>query len=134
MEKEKGRLEYIDVVRWQDGKIHVLGRNAERITSDGHFFRTHYIIHDSLTYEIIIEDSSIHKGNFPLFMCGCYTLSCEGDCPPLLDHELALSIYENRKNTEHYNESIRKFKEANSNDLRKKTQEVSHIQAADPQA
>jgi hypothetical protein len=27
--KEEGRLEYIDVVRWQDGEIHVLGRKEE---------------------------------------------------------------------------------------------------------
>ncbi len=119
MEKEKGILEYIDVVRWRNGKIHVLGRSEVRVTSDGHFFRAHHIVHDALTGEMISEDSFIHKGNFPLFMCGCYTLSCEGDCPPLLDHELALKIHENRIKTDKYDISTREFKEANLNDLRK---------------
>lgn len=119
MEKEKGILEYIDVVRWQDGKIYVLGRSEERGTADGYFFRAHHIIHDALTGEIISEDAFMHKGNFPLFMCGCYTLSCEGDCPPLLDHELALKVHENRIKTDKYDISIREFKAANLSDLRK---------------
>lgn len=119
MEKEKGILEYIDVVRWQDGKIHVLGRSEERVTSDGHSFRAHHIIYDALTGEMISEDFFIHEGNFPLFMCGCYTLSCEGDCPPLLDHELALKIHENRIKIDKYDISTREFKKANLNDLRK---------------
>ena len=118
MEKGRGKLEYIDVVRWQDGKIHVFGRNEERDTADGHFFRAHHFIHDALTGKMLSEDSFMHKGNFPLFMCGCYTLSCEGDCPPLLDHELALIIHENRIKTDTYDGNIRKFKEANLNDLR----------------
>jgi hypothetical protein len=119
VEKEKGILEYIDVVRWQDGKIYVLGRSEEKDTSDGHSFRARHIIHNALTCEMISEDSFIHKGNFPLFMCGCYTLSCEGDCPPLLDHELALNIHENRIKTDKYNDNIRKFKEANLMNLEK---------------
>jgi hypothetical protein len=116
VEKDKSILEYIDVVRWQDGKIHVLGRSEERVTADGHFFRAHHIVHDARTGDIVSEDSFIHKGNFPLFMCGCYTLSCEGDCPPLLDHELAIEIHENRGKTIKYNDSVRKYKEANSYD------------------
>jgi len=119
VEKGKGILEYIDVVRWQDGKIHVLGRSEERSTSDGHSFRAHHILYDALTGEIISEESFIHKGNFPFFMCGCYTLSCEGDSPPLLDHELALKIDANRIKTDKYNDSIRKFREANINDIKK---------------
>jgi hypothetical protein len=117
VDKEKGKLDYIDVVRWQDESIHVLGRSDERDTADGHFFRAHHIIHDALTGEIISDDSFMHKGNFPFFMCGCYTLSCESDCPPLMDHELALKIHENRINTDRYNDSVKKFKEANLNDL-----------------
>ena len=109
-------LEHIDVVRWQDGKIHVLGRSEERFTADGHFFRAHHIIHDARTAEILSEDSFLHKGDFPLFMCGCYTLSCEGDCPPLLDHELALEIHENREKTDKYNDSVRIYREANLHD------------------
>ena len=119
MNKEKERLDYIDVVRWQDGNIHVLGRSEERDTADGHFFRAHHIIHDALTGEMISEDCFMHKGNFPFFMCGCYTLSCESDCPPLMDHELALEIHENRINTEIYNERVKRFKKANLNDLGK---------------
>ena len=117
MNKDKGKLEYIDVVRWQDNKIHVLGRSEERDTADGHFFKAHHIIHNSITGEIISEDSFMHKGNFPLFMCGCYTLSCEGDCPPLLDNELALEIHKNRIETDKYNDCIRKYKDANFNDV-----------------
>jgi hypothetical protein len=40
--KEKGRLEYIDVVRWQDGKIHVLGRIEEHSSSDGSFYSAYH--------------------------------------------------------------------------------------------
>jgi hypothetical protein len=97
--KEEGRLEYIDVVRWQDGEIHVLGRKEENISSDGSFYSAYHIIHDALT--------------------GCYILSCEGECPPFLNHELALKIHENKINADKYDSSIRKFKEANLNDLRK---------------
>ena len=118
---KKGILEYIDVVRWQNGNIHVLGRNEEMVTADGHFFKAHHIIHDAVTGEVISEDSFMHKGNFPLFMCGCYTLSCEGDCPPLLDHELAIRIHKNRIKTDKYNDDIKKFKVANLNDLEKTT-------------
>ena len=118
---EKGLLDSIDVVRWQDGFIHVLGRSEERDTADDHFFKAHHFIHDALTGELISEDYFIHKGNFPFFMCGCYTLSCEGDCPPLLDHKLAIAIHENRIKTDKYNESIKKFREANLNDLKKLT-------------
>jgi hypothetical protein len=118
-QKEKGRLEYIDVVRWQDGNIHVLGRKEENISCDGSFCSAYHIIHDALTGEIISEDSFIHKGNFPLFMCGCYSLSCEGDHPPLLDHELAINIHENKKKTDKYDITTREFKKANLNDLRK---------------
>lgn len=117
--KEEGRLEYIDVVRWQDGEIHVLGRKEENISSDGSFYSAYHIIHDALTGEIISEDSFRYIGNFPLFMCGCYILSCEGECPPFLNHELALKIHENKINADKYDSSIRKFKEANLNDLRK---------------
>jgi hypothetical protein len=67
----------------------------------------------------ICEDSFRYIGNFPLFMCGCYILSCEGECPPFLNHELALKIHENKINADKYDSSIRKFKEANLNDLRK---------------
>ena len=116
---EKDILEYLDVVRWQHGNIHVLGRSEERDTADGHFFKAHHIIYDAITGEMISEDAFMHKGNFPLFMCGCYTLSCEGDCPPLLDHELAIEIHENRIKTDKYNDSVKKFKEANLNDFRK---------------
>lgn len=116
--KIKGKLEYIDVVRQQDGKIHVLGRSEERDTADGHFFRAHHVIHDARTGELISEDTFMHKGAFPLFMCGCYTLSCEGDCPPLLDHDLAVNIHENRVKTDEYNEIIREFQEANIDDLK----------------
>lgn len=118
MEKERGILEHIDVVRWQEGNIHVLGRSEERITADGHSFRAQHIIHDARTGEMISEDSFLHKGNFPLFMCGCYTLTCEGDCPPLLDHALALAIHQNRIKTDEYNDSVRKFEDANVSDLK----------------
>lgn len=116
-EKEKGRLQYIDVVRWQDSRIHVFGRREESISSDGSSYRAFHINHDALTGEVISEDSFIYKGNFPLFMCGCYTLACEGDCPPLLDRELALTIHENRIKADNYDNSVRNFKEANLNDL-----------------
>ncbi len=123
--KNNSRLESIDVVRCQDGKIHVLGRNEERDTADGHFFRAHHIIHDALTGEVISENSFMHKGNFPLFMCGCYTLSCEGDCPPLMGHELALEIHKNRIETDTYNNTVRKLKAANLNDTRKTSKDFT---------
>ena len=68
--KEKGRLEYIEVVRWQDGKIHVLGRGKEIISSDNTSYRAFHIIHDAQTKKILSEESFIYRGNFPLFMCG----------------------------------------------------------------
>jgi hypothetical protein len=117
--KEERRLEDIDVVRWQDGKIHVLGRIEDNCSSDGTFYSAYHIIHDALTGEIIKEDSFRYIGNFPLFMCGCYMLSCEGERPPFLDHELALKIHENNINADKYDSSIRKFKEANLKDLKK---------------
>ena len=122
--KAEGRLEYIDVVRWQDSKIHVLGRREESISSDDSFYRAFYIIHDAPTGKVISEDSFMYIGNFPLFMCGCYILSCEGECPPLLDHELALNIHENKIKADQYDNSIREFKEANLNDLRKTTKDI----------
>jgi hypothetical protein len=117
--KEEGRLEYIDVVRWQDRGIHVLGRREERISSDDSSCRAYHIIHDAQTGKVISEDSFTYRCNFPLFMCGCYILSCEGTCPPLLDHELSLKIHKNRIKADKYDDNIRKFKEANLNDLRK---------------
>jgi hypothetical protein len=40
-------------------------------------------------------------------------LTCEGECPPLLDHELALNIYENRVKADNYDTIVRKFRAAN---------------------
>ncbi|UCE78721.1 MAG: hypothetical protein JSV13_09480 [Nitrospiraceae bacterium] len=116
---KEGRLESIDVVRWQDRKIHILGRREENISSDASSFRAYHIIHDEQTGKIISEDSFLYRGNFPLFMCGCYILSCEGTCLTLLDHELSLKIHENRLKADKYDDSISKFKEANLSDLRK---------------
>lgn len=115
--KIEGRLEHIEVVRWQDGKIHVLGRGEEIITSDSASYMAYHIILDASTGKVISEDSFLHRGSFPLFMCGCYMLSCEGDCPPLLDRELSLEIHEYRKRVDKYDDSIRLFKEANLNGL-----------------
>ncbi|MBI4848213.1 MAG: hypothetical protein HY808_06490 [Nitrospirae bacterium] len=116
--KEKVRLEQIDVVRWQDGIIHVLGRGEETVHSDSVSCIAYHIIHDASTGKVISEDSFLHRGSFPLFMCGCYTLACEGDCPPLLDHELALAIHENRMKADIYVKNVVKFTEANLNDLK----------------
>jgi hypothetical protein len=123
--KEKGRLKYIDVIRFQDGKIHVLGRRKESISSDGSFLRAYHIIYDAPTGKVISEDSFMYRGNFPLFMCGCYILSCEGKCPPLLDHELAMKINENKIKADRYNNSMKKFQEANLNDLRKTVKNIN---------
>ena len=38
--KTEGRLEHIDVVRLQDGEIHVLGRGEEIISVTSHQFET----------------------------------------------------------------------------------------------
>jgi hypothetical protein len=117
-DKEAGRLEYIDVVRRQDGKIHVLGGREESNSSDdGPSYRLFHIIHDALTGKVISEDFFISRGNFPLFMCGCYLLACEGTCPPMLDHELALKIHEDKVKADAYNNLMRELKEANLNDL-----------------
>jgi hypothetical protein len=112
-----GRLEYIDVVRWHDGEIHVLGRGEAIISSDSTSHMAYHMIYDAFTGKVVSEDSFLHRGSFPLFMCGCYMLSCEGDCPPLLDHELALKINENQVKAKNYDESIRKFREANLKEL-----------------
>jgi len=111
--KKEGRLEHIDVVRWQDGEIHVLGRGREIISSDSTSYMAYHIILDASTEEVISEDSFLYKGSFPLFMCGCYMLSCEGDCPPLLDLELALNIHENQTKAKVFDESIKKYRGAN---------------------
>ncbi len=111
--KKEGRLEFIDVVRWQDGEIHVLGRGEEMTSSDSTSFMAYHYIYDASTCKVVSEDSFLHRGSFPLFMCGCYMLSCEGDCPPLLDHELSLKINENQTKAKKFDESIRKFSEAN---------------------
>jgi hypothetical protein len=108
-----GKLEYIDIVRRQDGKIHVLGRKEESISSEGTAQKAYHIVLDARTGEIISEEAFIYVGNFPLFMCGCYMLTCEGECPPLLDHELALNIYENRVKADNYDTIVRKFRAAN---------------------
>lgn len=118
--KQEGRLEYIDAVRWQDGKIHVLGRRDESILSDSSSCRAFHIIHDAQTGTIIAEDSFVHRGNFPLFMCGCFTLACEGDHPPLLCHELAIEIQQNRTKAEQYDHDVRKFRDLNLVDIGKK--------------
>ena len=107
------RLEYIDVVRWQDGEIHVLGRGKEITTSDSTTYMAYHTIHDASTGKLISEESFIHRGSLPLFMCGCYILSCDGDCPPILDHELSLRVHENRVKAENYDRDIKQFKEAN---------------------
>lgn len=116
--EKEDRLKYIEVARWQDGEIHVLGRGEEIISSDRSSYRAFHILHDAQTGKIVSEDSFIYRGNFPLFMCGCHALSCEGDCPPLLDHKLALKIHENRIKADNYDSNIRLFKEANLNDLK----------------
>lgn len=115
-EKKESRLEYIDVVRWEERKIHVLGRGKERVCSDSTSYRAFYIIHDALTGRIISEDFFVYRGNFPLFMCGCYMLTCEGECPPLLDHELALEIHENKIKADKYDKRVRELQEANLKD------------------
>lgn len=115
-EIKKSRLEYIDVVRWEEREIHVLGRGKERVSSDSTSSPAFHIIHDALTGRIISEDSFVYRGNFPLFMCGCYMLSCEGECPPLLDHELALEIHENQIKADKYDRLVREFQEANLKD------------------
>jgi hypothetical protein len=127
LDKEVGRLEYIDVVRWQDGKIHVLEGREVGSSSDGPSCRLFHIIHDALTGNVITEDSFISRGNFPLFMCGCYLLACEGTCPPLLDHELALKIHENKIKADAYNKSMREFKEANLNDLKTASKDINAL-------
>lgn len=93
------------------------------IAADSTSYMAYHIVHDALTWEIISEDSFMYRGNFPLFMCGCYSLSCEGDCPPLLDHELALKIRENRIKADTFDDNIRKFKEANLNNAEKNRQQ-----------
>jgi hypothetical protein len=115
---EAGRLEYIDAVRWQDGKIHVLGGREESHSDDGPSYRLFHIVHDAMSGKIISEDSFISRGNSPLFMCGCYLLTCEGSCPPVLDHELALKIHEDKIRADAYDKNVREFKEANLNDLK----------------
>jgi hypothetical protein len=114
--KKKGRLEHIEVVRRQGDELHVLGRGEEIISSDSISYMAYHIIHDASTGKVISEDSFLHRGSFPLFMCGCYMLSCEGECPPILDYELSLEIHEYRKRVDKYDESIRLFKKANLND------------------
>ncbi len=115
--KIEGRLEHIDVVRWQDGEIHVLGREEEIVSSDITSYMAHHIIHDASTGEVISEDSFLHRGSFPFFMCGCYMLSCEGDCPPILNHELAHGIHENQIKVKTFDDSIKKFRKANLREL-----------------
>ncbi len=116
--KKESRLEYIDVVRHEDRKIHVLGRSEKSVSCDGASYTAHHIIFDAQTGKVFQEDSFRHIGSFPLFMCGCYILSFEGECPPLLDHELSLEIYENRLKADKYEEHIRKFKEANLKEIK----------------
>ena len=116
--EKKGKLEYIDVVRWQDGEIHVLGRGEEMNYSDSTSYMAYHLIYDAATGKVVSEDSFLHRGSFPLFMCGCYMLSCEGDCPPLLDHELSLKINENQTKAKQFDKSIREFIEANLKELR----------------
>jgi len=115
--EKEGRLEYIDVVRWQDGEIHVLGRGEEIISSDSTSYMAYHLIYEASTGKVVSEDFFLHRGSFPLFMCGCYILSCEGDCPPLLDHELSLKINENQTKAKKFDESIRKLREANLKDI-----------------
>ncbi len=115
--EKEGRLEYIEVVRRQGNELHVLGRGEEMNSSDSTSYMAYHIIHDASTGKVVSEDSFLHRGNFPLFMCGCYMLSCEGDCPPILDHELSLEIHEYRMKADKYDNSIRIFKEANLIDL-----------------
>ena len=67
-EKKESRLEYIDVVRWEERKIHVLGRGKERVCSDSTSYRAFYIIHDALTGRIISEDF-LCTGATSLFLC-----------------------------------------------------------------
>ena len=129
--QKEGRLEYIDVVRRQGGEIHVLGRGEEIISSDSTSYMAYHIIHDASTGKVVSEDSFLHRGSFPLFMCGCYMLSCEGECPPILDHELSLEIHEYRKRVDKYDESIRQFKEANLNDPGKSTPHTTHMRIID---
>ena len=116
--EKEGRLEYIDVVKWLDGEIHVLGRGEEINSSDSTSYMAYHFIYDASTGQIISEDSFLHRGNFPLFMCGCYMLSCEGECPPLLDHALSLSIHENQTKAKEFDERIRTFREANLNEVK----------------
>jgi len=86
------------------------------ISSDSTSSMAYHLIYDASTGKLISEDSFLHRGSFPLFMCGCYMLSCEGDCPPLLDRELAIKIYENQTKAKMFDDTIKKFREANLNE------------------
>jgi hypothetical protein len=113
-----GKIESVDVVRWQDGKVHVLGRGEETVSSDSVKSIAYHIIHDASTGKVVSEESFMHRGSFPLFMCGCYMLSCEGDCPPILDRDLAVNIHEYLIRAKHYDETVKKFRDANLKDLK----------------
>ncbi len=117
MKSGKDLLEYIDVVRWEGDIIHVLGRREESAAPDASTFKAYHIRHDAQSGEIIDEDFFIHAGSFPLFMCGCYVLTCQGDCPPLLDNELALKIQGDSRKAARYDSCVQKFREKNLSDM-----------------
>ncbi len=116
-----GKIESVDVVRWQDGKVHVLGRGEETVSSDSVKSIAYHIIHDDSTGKVVSEKSFMHRGSFPLFMCGCYMLSCEGDCPPILDRDLAVNIHEYLIRAKQFDETVKKFRDANLKDLKCQT-------------
>lgn len=117
-------LETIDVVRKEDGKVHVFGRSGGRVFSPSPYL--HYITHDANSGEIIQEDSFKSKDNSDLVFS--FTFSLLGVGLPFFINELRPSNFKNRRKAREYYNKVHQFKNANMADLREAVKDIKVYQ------
>lgn len=111
------RLEEIDVVRIENGRVHVLGRSGKFSKCLNH------MVHDITSGEIIAEDSFDRKNSEDLFFSGLFSLY-GGLGIPFLIYNLMPKQCERRGKTKEYDGKVKLFQEINMDDLRKAVKDI----------
>jgi len=117
------KLYEIDVVRWQDGKIHVLGQNH-----DFGFFSIrrylHHSVHDAETGKIVENNPFKEHFAHQIVLMTYITLSLVGVGIPALINYFRPSVRERGRKTEEYYKKVWEFEKANMADLRKAVKDI----------
>jgi len=147
--KQNQRLEEIDVIRYEDEKIHVLGRSGNKL---------YHIVHDAQTKEILEEDSfkqkefgeeaglctflatcgvglvivggaegGVGEGGIPILtnaqMLLMLPAAVAGYATPFLDY-LRPSVRERLRKTKRFNKTTQEFKNRNMDDLTEAVKDI----------